>query len=60
VQVPGKAVDKFVLTTMRFVRDDDNISSRGKLGVRVALLLGKKLLDGRKDDAAGTSTSPVA
>jgi len=51
--VPGETVDEIVLTSMRFVRNHNDIPPGRKTGIRIPFLFGKEFLDRCKNNPFG-------
>ncbi len=55
VHMPGKAIDEIVLTAMRLVGDNNDIAPLRQQRVAVAFVFRQKLLDGGKNNTAGSN-----
>jgi len=53
LHVPGETVDEIVLTSMRFVRNHNDIPPGRKTGIRIPFLFGKEFLDRCKNNPFG-------
>ena len=53
LHVPGETVDEIVLTSMRFVRNHNDIPPGRKTEIRIPFLFGKEFLDRGKNNPSG-------